>query len=165
MTVVLVEGVSDAVAVEVLASRWGLPAPEVRPVGGSKGARRAVESLPGRRLLGLVDAAERDDFEKVLDTVFVCDPDLEAELIRALGVDGVLDILRGQGELESFRKLQQQPFQRDRTIGHQLSRFLGGRAGNKERYARLFAEALPLDRLPAPLAGLLAGLGASHDDE
>lgn len=160
MTVVLVEGVSDAVAVEVLARRQGLSAPDVRPVGGSKGARRAVDALPGRRLLGLVDAAERADFESFLSSVFVCDPDLEAELIRSLTVGGVLEIVDGQGELESFRRLQQQPFQRDRAVEQQLSRFLGGRAGHKERYARLFAEALDLDRLPPPLAGLLAALSA-----
>ncbi|GAA3913816.1 hypothetical protein GCM10022382_20180 [Microbacterium invictum] len=65
MTVVLVEGESDAVAVTTLARRLGMPVPRVLPVGGSKGARRAVEQLVGEQLVGLVDAAERRDFERV----------------------------------------------------------------------------------------------------
>lgn len=162
MAVVLVEGESDAIAVTTLAARLGMPAPRVLPVGGSKGARRAAESLAlagrGERLIGLVDAAERRDFERVLDTVFVCDPDLEAELVRALGVDGVEAVIAQQGALASFRRLQHQPFQRNRTPEQQLARFFGGRSGYKPRYARLLTEAMPLDRIPAPLAGLLAAL-------
>jgi len=36
--------------------------------------------------MGLVDVDQRADFERMLDRVFVCDPDLEGELIRSLGV-------------------------------------------------------------------------------
>ncbi len=156
MTIVLVEGESDRIAIETLAARLGLPAPTVLAVGGSKGARGAAGALPGERLIGLVDAAERRDFERVLDTVFVCDPDLEAEFVRALGVDGVLAVIAEQGELESFRRLQGQPFQRSRTPEQQLSRFFGGRSGNKAKYAKALAAAVPLDRVPAPLTALLA---------
>ena len=155
MTVVLVEGESDAIAVTTLARRLGMPVPRVLPVGGSKGARRVAEQLTGERLIGLVDAGERRDFERVLDTVFVCDPDLESEFIRALGVDGVEAVIAEQGELESFRGLQRQPFQRARTPEQQLVRFFGGRSGNKTRYARLLAEAVPLDRIPPALGALL----------
>ncbi len=158
MSIVLVEGDSDAVAVRTLAGRLGLPTPRVLPVGGSKGARRAAGQLDGQRLLGLVDAAERRDFERVLATVFVCDPDLEAEFVRALGIEGIEAVIAGQGELESFRRLQAQPNLSDKPVEHQLARFFGGRSGNKVRYARLLAEAVPLDAIPAPLAGLLAAL-------
>ncbi len=156
MTIVLVEGESDAAAVRALAARRGMPEPRVLPVGGSKGVRRAAAELPGERLIGLVDLAERRDFERVLDTVFVCDLDLEVELIRALGVAGVEAVIAQQGELESFRRLQEQPFQRTRTPEEQLVRFFGGRSGNKIRYARLLADAVPLDRVPPPLVALLA---------
>jgi hypothetical protein len=159
--VVLVEGESDAIAVRVLAERLRMPEPQVVPVGGSKGARRAAERFAGIRLVGLVDANERADFERVLETVFVCDPDLEAEFVRALGPDGVLGVIERNGELESFRRLQAQPFQRARTIDQQLARFFGGRSGNKARYARLMAEAVPLDDVPAPLAALLGALGGN----
>lgn len=158
MTMVLVEGESDRVAVEVLAARLGLDVPRVLAVGGSKGARRAAAEAGDERLLGLVDAAERADFERVLPEVFVCDPDLEAEFIRALDVTGVEAVIAAEGELESFAALQRQPFQRGRTPEQQLSRFFGGRSGNKVRYARLMAEAVPLDRIPPPLAALLAAL-------
>lgn len=164
MTVVLVEGSSDAVAVTTLAARLGLSPPQVRPVGGSKGARRAALELTGHRLIGLVDAAERRDFERVLETVFVCDPDLESEFVRALGVEGVEAVIAAEGELGSFRRLQQQPFQRARTPEQQLARFFGGRSGNKPRYAALLAAAVPLDRIPPPLAALLDALGGGDSD-
>jgi hypothetical protein len=153
--IVLVEGESDRVAIETLAARLGGPAPKVLAVGGSKGARGASGALPGERLIGLVDANERADFERVLPEVYVCDPDLEGELVRALGVDGVLAVIDDAGELESFHKLQHQPFQRSRTTEQQLARFFGGRSGNKAKYARLMARAVPLDRIPPPLAALL----------
>jgi hypothetical protein len=158
MTVVLVEGESDRIALETLASRAGIRMPRVRVVGGSKGARRAAAELAGERLVGLVDVGERADFEHVLETVFVCDPDLEAEFVRALGIEGVEAVIAEQGELDSFRGLQRQPFQRDRPVEAQLARFFGGRSGNKARYARLLAEAVPLERVPPPLAALLAAL-------
>ncbi|MBW9092751.1 ATP-dependent endonuclease [Microbacterium jejuense] len=154
--VVLVEGESDRVALETLAARMGIGMPAVLVVGGSKGARRAAGASTAERLIGLVDVGERADFERVLDTVFVCDPGLEGEFVRVLGVAGVEAVIHAQGELGSFRRLQQQPFQRGRPPEAQLARFFGGRSGNKVRYARLLAEAVPLDRMPAPLAGLLA---------
>jgi hypothetical protein len=156
MIVIVVEGESDRAAVETLGARLGLAMPLVMAVGGSKGARRAAEDLAGARLLGLVDAAERRDFERVLDAVFVCEPDLEGEFVRALGVDGVEAMIAQQGELESFRRLQQQPAQRERTPEQQLARFFGGRSGNKRRYAELLASALPLERIPPPIAQLLS---------
>lgn len=158
MTVVLVEGESDRVALVTLAGRMGIGTPSIRVVGGSKGARSAAAELSDEVLVGLVDVGERTDFERVLDTVFVCDPDLEGEFVRALGVDGVEAVIAAQGELDSFRSLQQQPFQRGRPPEAQLARFFGGRSGNKARYARLLAEAVPLGRVPPPLAALLASL-------
>ncbi|MET0734243.1 MAG: ATP-dependent endonuclease [Microbacterium sp.] len=156
MTVVLVEGESDRIALEVLARRRRSALPEVRAVGGSKGAARVARELPGERLIGLVDFGERADFERVLDHVFVCAPDLEGEFVRALGISGVEAVIERAGELESFRRLQRQPAQRGQPPEAQLARFFGGRSGNKARYAELLAEAVPLDRIPPPLAALLA---------
>ncbi|HYJ51509.1 MAG TPA: ATP-dependent endonuclease [Microbacterium sp.] len=158
MTIILVEGESDRVAVEILGARLGLVTPPVLAIGGSKGARRAADEHAQERLLGLVDMAQRHDFERVLGTVFICDPDLEAEFVRALGVRGVESVIEGQRELESFRRLQLQPAQRSQSLERQLARFFGGRSGNKLRYARLLAEAVPLDRVPPPIAALLASV-------
>ena len=106
---------------------------------------------PGVAVVGLCDANEAPFFHRVLEHVCVCEPDLEGELIRALGTAAVERIIDARGDLRSFRTLQKQPALRARPLEAQLARFLGGRAGNKERYARLFVEALELDRVPAPL--------------
>ena len=95
--------------------------------------RRAAAALPGERLLGLVDRAEEADFDGVVDEVFVCDPDLEAELVRALGAECVRAIIEQQGEGRSFEVLQRQPAQRGRTLEQQLTQFFAGRSGNKIR--------------------------------
>ncbi|MDL9979872.1 ATP-dependent endonuclease [Microbacterium candidum] len=155
-TVVVVEGESDRIAVETIAERFGLRVPEIHVAGGAQGARMVARTLVGRRLLGLVDNAERRALEPVVDEVFVCDPDLEGELIRALGAPAVERVIADQGELGSFRRLQAQPAQRGRPTEAQLARFISGRSGNKARYARLLAGAVPLPDVPAPLAALVA---------
>lgn len=167
MPVVIVEGESDRVALEVLARRSGVQPPTIAVVGGAGGARRAVEGMPGQTVLGLVDANERIQFESVIEHVFVCDPDLEGELIRALGIPAVEAVIESQGELESFRRLQRQPAQRGRSVEAHLARFFGGRSGNKLRYARLLAEAVSVDRIPEPLAALIraADTAENADDE
>ena len=158
VTVILVEGESDRAALEVVVARLGAELPRILAVGGSLGVGRAVAELPGERLLGLVDAAERSHFEAYLAEVFVCDPDLESELIQALGVAGVEAVLESEHELESFRLLQRQPGLRESTPEHQLLRFIGGRSGNKLRFARLLARAVPLEKVPAPLAALISAV-------
>jgi hypothetical protein len=87
---------------------------------------------------------------------FVCVVDLEDELIRALGVAVVERIVADEGELRSFRTLQKQPAQQGRSVAAQLRRFMGTRSGRKLRYAGLLVDALDLDRVPRPLARLLA---------
>lgn len=155
MTVVLVEGESDRVALEVLAERRGIRLPTVVVTGGAGGARRAVAGLNGEQTVGLVDAAERDQMSRYVTELFVCTPDLEGELVRALGIDAVIGVIEAQGEGASFRRLQHQPAQRGRPVEAHLRKLFGGRSGNKPRYARLLAGAIPLDRVPAPLDGVL----------
>ena len=84
-----------------------------------------------------------------------CDRDLEDELIRALGVARMSAVVEAQGELDSFRVLQQQPAQRGRRTEDHLHRFLGAGSGRKVRYGRLLVQALADDEVPAPLARLL----------
>ena len=161
MTVIIVEGESDRVALEVLSARLGVELPRIVTVGGASGARRAISELSDQSVVGLVDANERALFERVIERVYVCDPDLEGELVRALGVDEGEAVIAEQGELESFRRLQNQPAQRVRSVEAQLARLFGGRSGNKIRYAGLLAAAVPLDRVPAPLADLIRAVVAS----
>ncbi|KRB39030.1 hypothetical protein [Microbacterium sp. Root180] len=155
MTIIIVEGESDRIVLEVLSTRMGIALPRIVAIGGASGVRRAAAELRDESIVGLVDANERAYFERVIEHVFVCDPDLEGELVRALGYDAVEAVIAEQGELESFRRLQNQPAQRDRPVEAQLARFFGGRSGNKSRYAHLLACTVPLDRIPAPLAELI----------
>lgn len=178
--VVLVEGASDRSALEALAARGGrdLGAERISivPMGGATNLGHFLELLGpnggGLRLAGLCDAGEEQGFRRDLERAglgpgldraglerrgfFVCAADLEDELIRALGADGVCAVVEAEGELSSLRRFQRQPAQRGRAPQAQLRRFLGTRSGRKAQYARLLAEALAPAQVPDPLAGLLA---------
>jgi len=160
--VVLVEGTSDLVALETLALRRGrdLAAEGVAidAIGGAQAIRRALTRHDGARVVGLVDAGEAGGFRRVLDDVFVCDPDLEGELIRALGADQVLRVVDAHGDLGPFRTLQRQPSWRGRPVEEQLRRFMGSGGSRKIQYARYLVEALDLERVPVALDGVLSAL-------
>ena len=178
--VVLVEGISDRYAIEALAERRGrkLAAEGIAvvPIGGAQAIGRFL-NLYGPRgldvtLAGLCDAAEENEFRRGLERAglganltradmealgfYVCDVDLEDELIRALGADAVEDVAAAQGDLSSFRTLQKQPAWRERPREEQLRRFLGSGGRRKIRYARLLVEALDPAHVPRPLDGVLA---------
>jgi hypothetical protein len=89
---------------------------------------------------------------------YVCDEDLEDELIRAAGVPHVLDVFATNGDIGSFRTMQRQPAWRERPIEAQVRRFLGAGARRKLRYARLLTDAVPDDNVPLPLASVLAAV-------
>lgn len=178
--VVLVEGVSDQVALEALAERLGrnLSAEDISilPMGGATNISSFLDLFGPRgldvRLAGLCDAGEEGDFRRGLERAglgsnlsgadmealgfYVCVADLEDELIRALGVASVEEILDAQGELGSFRIFQKQPAWQGRATKEQLRRFMGSGAGRKIRYARLLVDALHLTRVPRPLERVLA---------
>ena len=179
MVAVLVEGVSDRLAIEALAVRHGLDLAAAHvAVVSMDGVTNTGRHLRARgddeqlTILGLCDAGEERVVRRALKAIgieaaegraaletagfFVCDLDLEDELIRALGHDAMVLFIEAQGELDSLRTMQQMPDQRDRTLQQQLRRFVGTRGGRKIRYAPLLIEALDLDRTPAPLAALLA---------
>jgi hypothetical protein len=148
--VVLVEGESDRIALETLARRLGL---EVAVV--AMGGAHAIGRYAGPFAVGLCDAKEAPIFRRALEHVFVCDEDLEDELIRALGAERVEEILEANGDLGSFRTFQKQPEWRGRPARDQLRRFFGSGARRKLRYAELLVEALDLERAPEPLVEAL----------
>lgn len=175
--VILVEGVSDQVALETLAARRGrdleAEGVSVVPIGGAQSIGRFLNRFgPQVRLAGLCDAGEERDFQRGLERAglgsdltraglgalgfYVCEADLEDELIRALGADAVEAIADEQGELGAFRTLQKQPQWRGRPTEEQLRRWLGSGARRKIRYARLLVEALDLTKVPRPLDRVLA---------
>jgi hypothetical protein len=176
-TVVLVEGISDQLALQALAERRGrnLDAEGVSivPMGGAHNIGGFLRQFGPDgldvRLAGLCDAGEEGDFRRGLERAglgsnlsraemeglgfYVCEVDLENELVRALGAAAVEQIIAAEGELGSFRTFQKQPAKRGQDLEEQLWRFMWNR---KIRYARLLVEALDLDRVPRPLDGVLA---------
>ncbi len=180
----LVEGVSDQVALEVLARRREM---DLTAAGVTVVAMHGITNIghflarfraadPGVRITGLYDEAEERFVLRGLEQVglvnsavgsddrawleslgfFGCSVDLEDELIRALGPEAVERLVAAQGQLRSFRTLQKQPALRDRSLHDQLRRLMSGRSGGKERYAALMAEAVAPERVPRPLARVLA---------
>jgi hypothetical protein len=180
--VVLVEGISDQIAVETLAARRGRDLDAERvvilPIGGAHAITRHLMQLgpagAALRLAGLCDVGEQDivrhglasagvgsaatraDMERL--GFYVCVEDLEDELIRAIGTGRVEALIDSQGDLGSFRSLQRQPEWRGQPVGAQLRRFLGSGATRKLRYARVLAGTMDLDRVPHPLEAVLGRL-------
>jgi hypothetical protein len=175
---VLVEGESDRVAVETAARHLGhdLAATGVAvvPVGGAHAIARFLDATV---VGGLCDAGEEEVVRRALERsgrraatgrsgleaagFFVCDADLEEELIRAVGLERVEDVLGQRGDLQSFRTMQRQPAQRDRPVAAQLHRFISSHSGHKRAYAHLLVEALDPRAVPAPLARLVAHVAAA----
>ena len=162
----LVEGTSDKIALETLAERQGrdltAEGVDVVAIGGAQAIGRYLERFRDARLTGLCDAGEEPQFRRAFDRAgmapdfYVCEPDLEAELIRALGADRVLEVVEAHGDLAPFRTLQKQVEWRGRPVEDQLRRFMGSGGRRKTRYARYLVEALDLERVPSPLEGALA---------
>ena len=179
-SVVLVEGTSDRVALHTLAERLGrdLEAEGVRVVAmGGITNTRAFATRYGPRglglpLAGLYDAAEEPllrrglaaaGLEEALEPhgpermgFYGCSTDLEDELIRALGTEGVEAVIDAAGEAQSLRLLAGMPAQRGWTREAVLRRFFASRSGRKARYAALLVSALDPDQVPEPLAAVLA---------
>jgi hypothetical protein len=178
--VVLVEGLSDQLALEALARRRGRDLVAEGVVIVTMGGVMNVRAFLGRygpqgmnvRLAGLYDAGEEEEVRRALERAglgsnldregleclgfFACHADLEDELIRALGAAGVERVLETQGDLVPLRTFQRQPAWRGRSVEEQLRRFMGTHSGRKIQTAPLLVEALDLDRIPRPLDAVLA---------
>jgi hypothetical protein len=176
-SVVLVEGPSDGAAVREVARRLGhdldAEGVSIEAMGGYGNLGRFLErygpSGLGVRLAGLYDAPEERHFKRGLARAgfgttlrradleglgfFACDASLEDELTRALGPEAMEKLLETEGELSAFRIYQKQPAHRQEAIEAQLRGFLWNR---KLEYGALIVKALDLDRIPRPLAAVLA---------
>jgi hypothetical protein len=176
--VVLVEGISDQIALETAAAGRGRDLDAERvvivPIGGAHAIRRFLTSFaPTVPLAGLYDRREEEVVRRGLVDAgfgtpsdraglealgfFVCVDDLEDELIRAVGTDGVEKLLTADGDLGAFHSMRNQPAWRGREPAAQLRRWLGSGSRRKLRYARSLVEAaLIRDALPRPLDAVLA---------
>lgn len=178
--VIIVEGISDQIAIEALALRRGrdldAEGVTVLPVGGAQAVTPYMRKLGPAgeqlRLAGFCDADAAPAFcrgltkaglgnpQTVSDMAtlgfHVCVNDLEDELIRAVGTERVEAVIASQGDLGAFRTFQKQTDWRGRPIAEQLRRFFGSKARRHLRYARLLVGAAELDRVPRPLDAVLA---------
>lgn len=160
MPVILVEGITDRIALEAVARRLDqdLDCIEIVPIGGAQAIRRVVAEYEGERVAGLCDAGEERFFRRVLgEATYVCVKDLEDELIRALGPGRVQEVVAALGELETFRNFQNQVYWRARPVERQLHRWLQN-GGRYLRYPPLLVEAMAPDEIPLPLTGVLAAV-------
>ena len=167
---ILVEGLSDKAALETLAVRRGRDLAsegvDVVAIGGAQAIERALRDLGGVRVAGLYDVAEEPAVLRGLaragvdaGSFFACDPDLEGELVRALGAERMLELVEMRGQLGAFSTYRKQPAQRAKPLEAQLHGWLHNW---KIRYAVPLVEALDLSRVPPPLDGVLAhALGES----
>lgn len=178
-SVVLVEGISDVIALETLAERRGLDLAGSRvvvvPMGGAQAVSKFLREFgPGGadlRVCGLCDAGEERFVRRALVEsgigdpagrtemealgFFVCVDDLEHELIRAsepVEIEALLDV---HGDLVSFRTLQKQAAWRGRPFRDQMHRWLRAGSTRNLRYARLLIESVADIHLPRPLVAVL----------
>jgi hypothetical protein len=177
-TVVLLEGRSDVAAVRAVAAASGVTDSVHRyrliDMGGVTNIGRhlratRMQSVP--RVIGMCDAAEAHVVISALQAdgdgphlemtlaehgFYVCDADLEDELIRASGPERVVRVLHRLGLLAGFATFQRQPAWRERPLHEQLHRFAGVASGRKTLVAGALAEGLAPDEVPAPLRRLIA---------
>jgi hypothetical protein len=162
--VVLVEGESDRIAVEALAARrsrdLATEGVAVLAIGGAHALERTLRTLKAERVAGLYDRGEEAAVRRALGRAgltsagfFACDPDLEGELVRALGAQRMLQLIEERGQLAAFRTYQRQPEKRALSLEAQLHGWLHNW---KVRYAAALVDALDLDRVPVALDGVLA---------
>jgi hypothetical protein len=160
MAVVLVEGITDRIALEAVAAKLGrdlaAEGVELVPIGGAQAIRRAAAQHEGERVVGLCDAGEERWFRRVLgDATYVCVKDLEDELIRALAAARVEEVIAAEGDLETFRNFQNQVHWRGRPVEAQLRRWFRAADGRSKRYPPLLIAALEPHELPPPLTDVL----------
>jgi hypothetical protein len=183
VAVVLVEGITDQIALETAAVGRGRDLEAERvvivPIGGAHAIGRFLTRLgplgTRMRLAGLCDLREEEIFRRGLDAThvgsprtrtdmehlgfYVCVNDLEDELIRAVGTAEVEAVFDSQGDLRSFRSFQKQPAWRGQQPEAQIYRFVRSSSRRNLRYARLLVEAaVGRGTLPRPLDALLTAV-------
>lgn len=173
--VVLVEGVSDQIAVHTTAELLGHRLDDRRvvvlPINGAQAIGAALRSIVDRtgslEVAGLFDEGEQRFVERALvDTGLapnpgraelsragfqVCSADLEDELIRAAGDDVVERVIVEHGEARALTTFRNQPPWRDRPFAEQAHRFLRSQSKRKHMYVAALLRATGSQRCPRPL--------------
>ncbi|MCH8613220.1 hypothetical protein [Arsenicicoccus dermatophilus] len=174
--VALLEGVSDVAAVRAALTTAGVDLTKVELVDlqGVTNVGRVLAEIrqlrPEAEVVGMCDAGEvrhvmtalaadgcpaTDASDLPAYGFFVCEPDLEDELLRALGTPRAVEAIRRSPLGGKLQALQVQPAWRDLELDEQLRRFTRTPAARKERVAGVLAEALTREELPEPIAMLV----------
>src|SRR5207245_9473576 len=88
---------------------------------------------------------------------YVCNRDLEEELVRAFGMTEVIQLIESGGDKRAFELFCAQPNQKTKPREEQLHDFLATK-GRKVRYAPVMVEKMDMANLPPPLKGVLASV-------
>jgi hypothetical protein len=178
-TIVLVEGVTDELALTVAARRSGrnLEAEGVSIVtlngvhAIDRFMRRLAAEAPRANLAGLYDEGEEDVVRAALERAgygpgldrsgleragfFACSVDLEDELVRAAGADVLSRLVVLEGDAQPWQTFQKQHAWHDRPVERQFRRFIRSVSSRNGRYIRAIVEAIDPSELPRPLRLLL----------
>ena len=177
--IVIVEGVTDRLAVTLAARRLGrdldAEGVSVVAINGAHAIGRFLRQLaadePGARLAGLYDDAEEHVIRTALEGAgrgpnldraalermgfFACVADLEDELIRAAGEDHVSRLIELEGDAQPWHTFRKQRAWQGRPADQQLRRFIRSISERNPRYVRAIVETIDPSRLPRPLRLLL----------
>ena len=178
-TIVLVEGVTDELALTLAAQRSGLDLEaegvSVVPINGAHAISRFLSRLaaeePGARLAGLYDEGEEEVIRAALERAgygtnldrsrlegigfFACSADLEDELIRAAGETNLSMLIELEGDTQPWRGFRNQHAWHGRPIDQQFHRFIRSVSDRNSRYIRAIVETIDPSRLPRPIRLLL----------
>lgn len=178
-TIVLVEGVTDELALTLAARRSGrdlmAEGVSVVPINGAHAISRFLQRLaaeePRAKLAGLYDEGEEDVIRAALERAgygpnldrsglekvgfFACIADLEDELIRAAGETNLSRLIELEGDVQPWRTFRNQHAWHGRPVDQQFRRFIRSVSERNGRYIRAIVETLDPSRLPRPLRLLL----------
>jgi hypothetical protein len=179
-TIVLVEGVTDELALMLAARRLGrdldAEGVSVVPINGAHAISRFLRQLaaqaPGAKLAGLYDEGEEEVIRAALERAghgplvgrsqlegvgfFACTADLEDELIRAVSETDLSRLIELEGDAQPWRKFRNQQAWRGRPVDEQFHRFIRSVSERNTRYVRAIVETIDPSRLPRPVRLLLA---------
>ena len=178
-TIVLVEGVTDELALTLASRRSGrdLEAGGVSiiPINGAHAISRFLRQLaaeePGARVAGLYDEGEEEVIRAALERAgygpnldrsrlegvgfFACVADLEDELIRAAGETNLSKLIELAGDAQPWRAFRNQQAWHGRPVDQQFRRFIRSVSERNSRYIRAIVETIDPSSLPRPLRLLL----------
>jgi hypothetical protein len=178
-TIVLVEGMTDELALTLAARRSGrdLEAEGITvvPINGAHAIGRFLRQLatdePEAKVAGLYDEAEEEVVRAALERAgfganldrgqlegigfFACVTDLEDELIRAAGETHLSRLIELENDAAPWHTFRKQQAWQGRPMDEQFRRFIRSVSERNSRYIRAVIESIDVGRLPRPLRLLL----------